>query len=100
MKSLYQCDAAPRHFLLKGCVVLYDVDRLCAVRMRGGKHIAHVRTNIEITCVTASRDDRTLVMGCNDCSFKCYILVDVDIDDVKDVMPNIASRQLELMHSL
>ncbi len=36
-----------------------------------------------------------LAVGCNDCCFRFYILIDVDIDNIKDFMPNIASWQLE-----
>ncbi|XP_061175047.1 NACHT and WD repeat domain-containing protein 2-like [Saccostrea echinata] len=88
-------NSPPRVIALNGTVVIYyDRSVLSAYRLSSGEIIAHCDVHSNICCLKLSRDQRTLVVGCEDGSIASYVLIDPRVEDPDTVLEHLGSRQL------
>ena len=72
----------------------YEGLHLYAIRVADCKVIGHVDCHTVITCLKLCRDQRTLVVGCEDGSLVSYVIVDPYLDYMPKILENIPSRIL------
>lgn len=88
-------NSPPRAIALNGTVVVYyDRSVLSAYRLSSGEPIASCDVHSNICSLRLSRDQRTLVVGCEDGSIASYVLIDPKAEDPNSVLEHLGSRQL------
>lgn len=93
--QLQKQNSPPRVIALNGAVVVYyDGSVLSAYRLGSGEIIASCDVHSNICCLHLSRDERTLVVGCEDGAIASYVLIDPKTEDPNSVLSQLGSRQL------
>lgn len=98
MKRIHQTEGVvPRRLALGGSVALYyDKCHMYAIRVSDARVIGHVNVHGQISCLEIGKDERTVILGCEDGSLISYVLIDELIDTAEEVLPNMLSRQAPL----
>lgn len=93
--QLQKQNSPPRAIALKGTVVIYyDKSVLSAYRISSGEIIASCDVHSNICSLKLGKDERTLVVGCQDGSIASYVLIDPKVEDPNSVLEHLGSRQL------
>ncbi|KAK3089761.1 hypothetical protein FSP39_006292 [Pinctada imbricata] len=88
----------PKLIALRNSVAVYfKNDIISAIRITDGRVIARCNVHANINTLKLCRDDRTIVVGCEDGSIASYVLIDPTTDDADNVLLQMGSRNEELV---
>ena len=89
-------DYAPVLIALNNTVAIYFNDNsISAVRITDGKLIARCDVHAKVCKLKLCRDDRTVIVGCEDGTIASYVLIDPSVDDADNVLLQLGSRNEE-----
>ena len=89
--------SSPMGVALNGTVALYyKGNKLYVVRLMDGKQIAKCNVHGEICHLHVSKNDRTVIVGCNDGTIASYAVIDPDQETPSDVVKTLRSRKVSI----